>query len=186
MGSFRACELLVTACGIWFPDQGANPGPLHWELRVLATGPLEKPLQLNVCALAVMSLSFQKHCDWRAVKGWSDRGLRSSHSDAGKMTLRRLQKVCLCVCVCVCLWCRCAPREHKGELLDLQQSGDLQDRKRNEEWYRGNAMVCHQFQITRFYTLRLSLWKRMNQHSTTIAILGSFLLMVLILSSIFD
>ena len=102
MGSFRACELLVTACGIWFPDQGANPGPLHWELRVLATGPLEKPLQLNVCALAVMSLSFQKHCDWRAVKGWSDRGLRSSHSDAGKMTLRRLQKVCLCVCVCVC------------------------------------------------------------------------------------
>ena len=27
----------------WFPSQGSNPGPLHWEHRVLATGPLGKP-----------------------------------------------------------------------------------------------------------------------------------------------
>ena len=33
-----ACELLVEACGIQFPDQGLNPGPPHWEHRVLATG----------------------------------------------------------------------------------------------------------------------------------------------------
>ena len=35
-----ACELLVVAC-IWgqFPDQGLNPGPLHWEHRVLTTVP---------------------------------------------------------------------------------------------------------------------------------------------------
>ena len=26
-----AFRLLVVACGIWFPDQGSNPGPLHWE-----------------------------------------------------------------------------------------------------------------------------------------------------------
>ena len=40
LGSFVAAfELLVTAHGIQFPDQGWNPGPLHWELRVLATGP---------------------------------------------------------------------------------------------------------------------------------------------------
>ena len=32
-------ESLVGACGIQFPDQGANPGPLHWEHGVLATGP---------------------------------------------------------------------------------------------------------------------------------------------------
>ena len=25
----EACEFLVAACGIWFPDQGSNPGPLH-------------------------------------------------------------------------------------------------------------------------------------------------------------
>ena len=31
-------ELLVAACGIWFPDQGSNPGPLHWEHGVLASG----------------------------------------------------------------------------------------------------------------------------------------------------
>ena len=30
-------QILVAACGI--PRQGSNPGPLHWELRVLATGP---------------------------------------------------------------------------------------------------------------------------------------------------
>ena len=29
---------LIVACGIWFPDQGLNLGPLHWECRVLATG----------------------------------------------------------------------------------------------------------------------------------------------------
>ena len=34
-----ACELLVAACGIQFPDQGLNPGPLHWEHGALATGP---------------------------------------------------------------------------------------------------------------------------------------------------
>ena len=30
-------EVLVGACGIQFPDQGSNPGPLHWEYRVLTT-----------------------------------------------------------------------------------------------------------------------------------------------------
>ena len=32
------CWVLVTACGIWFPGQGWNPGPLHWEHGVLASG----------------------------------------------------------------------------------------------------------------------------------------------------
>ena len=31
-------DLLVAACGIQFSDQGLNPGALHWEHRVLATG----------------------------------------------------------------------------------------------------------------------------------------------------
>ena len=35
---------LVMACGIQFPDQGSNPGPLPWEGRVLATGPPGKCL----------------------------------------------------------------------------------------------------------------------------------------------
>ena len=29
------------ACGILFPDQGSNLGSLHWEHRVLASGPPE-------------------------------------------------------------------------------------------------------------------------------------------------
>ena len=35
-------QVLVAAYGIWFPDQGLNLGPLHWEPGVLATGPLGK------------------------------------------------------------------------------------------------------------------------------------------------
>ena len=38
-----ACKLLVGACGIWFPDQGWNLGPLLWE-HSLATGPPGKSL----------------------------------------------------------------------------------------------------------------------------------------------
>ena len=44
VGSFLvACKLLVVACGIQFPAQGSNPGPLYWEGRVLATGQPEVP-----------------------------------------------------------------------------------------------------------------------------------------------
>ena len=38
----EAGKLLVAACGISFPDQGSNPGPLHWERGVLATKPPKK------------------------------------------------------------------------------------------------------------------------------------------------
>ena len=38
-----ACGLLVAACGIQFPDQGSNPGPLRWKHGVLATGPPGSP-----------------------------------------------------------------------------------------------------------------------------------------------
>ena len=34
------------AYGIQFPDQGLNVGSLHWEFRVLATGPPGKSLQV--------------------------------------------------------------------------------------------------------------------------------------------
>ena len=37
-------ESLVATHGIQFPDQGLNPGPRHWECRVLATGPPGKSL----------------------------------------------------------------------------------------------------------------------------------------------
>ena len=34
-----AFGLLVVTGGIQFPDQGSNPGPLHWECGILTTGP---------------------------------------------------------------------------------------------------------------------------------------------------
>ena len=43
-----ACELLVAACRIYFPDQGSNPGRVHWEHGVLATGPQGKSLHVYV------------------------------------------------------------------------------------------------------------------------------------------
>ena len=37
--------VFFVACGIQSPEQGLNPGPLHWELNVLSTGPPGKSLQ---------------------------------------------------------------------------------------------------------------------------------------------
>ena len=51
-----ACKLLVAACGIQFPDQGSNLGPLHWEHRVLATGPSGKSLVLSFLRVVVVVL----------------------------------------------------------------------------------------------------------------------------------
>ena len=42
-------QLLVGACGIWFPDQGLKPGPRAGS-RVLATGPPGKSLH-HYCQL---------------------------------------------------------------------------------------------------------------------------------------
>ena len=41
MRDLFSCSMgtLSSACGIQFPDYGLNPGPLHWEHGVLATGP---------------------------------------------------------------------------------------------------------------------------------------------------
>ena len=36
------CWVLVVAHGIQFPVQGSNLGPLHWEHRILVTGPTGK------------------------------------------------------------------------------------------------------------------------------------------------
>ena len=41
-GFFSCSTQIVAACGILFPDQGLNLGPLHWKHRVLATGPSGK------------------------------------------------------------------------------------------------------------------------------------------------
>ena len=48
----EACEPLVEACGIQFPDQKSNPGPLHWEHGVLAPGPPGKSQQVSSLTLA--------------------------------------------------------------------------------------------------------------------------------------
>ena len=43
-----ACELLSWSMWDLVPDQGSNLGPLHWELRVLATGPPGKSQQFLI------------------------------------------------------------------------------------------------------------------------------------------
>ena len=41
----------IFSCGMrdLFPDQGSNPGPLHWECGVLTTGPPGKSLYSIFC-----------------------------------------------------------------------------------------------------------------------------------------
>ena len=41
--------IFVAACRIQFPDQGPNPDPLHWEHRVLATGPPGRSQHVTFC-----------------------------------------------------------------------------------------------------------------------------------------
>ena len=62
-----AWNLLVVAYRLWFPDQRSNPGPLHWECGVLATGPPGKSLKLkfswtfHILCGNLYSLCFLKH-----------------------------------------------------------------------------------------------------------------------------
>ena len=53
-----AHELFAVACGIQFPDQQLNPGLLHWECGVLATGPVWKSW-FAVFSKPASSLPFQ-------------------------------------------------------------------------------------------------------------------------------
>ena len=56
-------ELWIGACGTWFPDQGLNPGPLHWEGGVLITGPPGKSLNWILCfaSISVFVVFREKH-----------------------------------------------------------------------------------------------------------------------------
>ena len=48
--------VLVTACGIQFPDQGSNPGPLHWQHRILTMDYPRNPSYLGFSH--IISLKF--------------------------------------------------------------------------------------------------------------------------------
>ena len=37
--SLQHAGSLLVACGVYFPEWGSNPSPLHWQCGVLATGP---------------------------------------------------------------------------------------------------------------------------------------------------
>ena len=78
-----ACKFLVVACWIYFPDQGSNPGPLHWEPGVLTTGPPGKSV-LQLCRVVSNQVPFvetqlyQQQC--------SDYNLISPHGSPVKGT----------------------------------------------------------------------------------------------------
>ena len=89
-------DLLALAWGIYFPDQGSNPGPFHWELRVFATGPPEKfswcllksgydqPLGgLRVIFLSSLLLLEKNYCKFNGLKHMTDVILHTwSHLEA--------------------------------------------------------------------------------------------------------
>ena len=48
------------ARGFWFPDQGWDPGPLHWKHGVLATGPPGESLNLDFKSIIEVRLTYSK------------------------------------------------------------------------------------------------------------------------------
>ena len=60
-------QVLVVACDIQFPDQGLNLGPLHWELRVLVTGP--PAMLLEVFSLVQLSDNCLLHIVAHGMQG---------------------------------------------------------------------------------------------------------------------
>ena len=92
-------ESLVRACGIQFPDQGSNSGLLHWEYRVLATGPPRKSPRLgsasrrkrdtcwadqnNRCSLESFSDCKRWRCKLKELTGRSPRQGALSAVNAG-------------------------------------------------------------------------------------------------------
>ena len=51
----HADSQLWCACGIQFPDQGSNPGSLHWEHGVLPTGPPGKSLFVYFLMMVILT-----------------------------------------------------------------------------------------------------------------------------------
>ena len=79
MGSLVVvCELLVMAYGIWFPDQGWSPGPLHWEHGVLALGHQGSPkLTLYLFDIVLHTKKITKNtCTHAVVANKSSAGLK--------------------------------------------------------------------------------------------------------------
>ena len=65
-------ELLVVACGIWFPDKGLNKESLHWKCRVLAPRPpgkSPKPLLLIKTLILVLLKINEKPYKYNVVLG---------------------------------------------------------------------------------------------------------------------
>ena len=50
------------AYGIQFTGQGLNPGPLHWQLRALVTGPPRKSLFLILDFILFLAPCYVHHC----------------------------------------------------------------------------------------------------------------------------
>ena len=76
---WHANSQLRHACGIQFPDQGSNPGPLHWEHRALTTAPPGKSLPTIILILAtallITDLSPVLHCGLKEPYKICRRGL---------------------------------------------------------------------------------------------------------------
>ena len=88
-------RLLVAACGILFPDQGLNPGPLHWKCNVLTTEPSGKTLGFAFSSSLTAS-PFLNICVYLAVYFWLHWVLVAAH------------RLCLVVASGVCSQLCCA------------------------------------------------------------------------------
>lgn len=89
-----ACDLLVAACGMSFPDWRLNAGSLHWECGVSAPGPPGKSLHTLRSIHSVVFLacynSFQKLTPYWHILGCLWLLKVSVSSSANQLTPRRM------------------------------------------------------------------------------------------------
>ena len=75
--------ILIVVCGISVPDKGLNSGPLHWKLRVLATGPPGKSF-LGVLE-AHSATTWRTKLEWVTVRPAGS--LAAIHTNGGDPSL---------------------------------------------------------------------------------------------------
>ena len=109
-------DLWVVACGIyWFLDPGWNPGPLHQECRVLATGPpvalchSQPAFSVSCCPQGSFALCSEWHLALLGLSWfWVVETPRSSAvtcKDAGTARVSQLGLPSLVSCG---MWCCCS------------------------------------------------------------------------------
>ena len=89
---------LVAARGIQVPEQGSNPGPMHWKCGVLATGPPWKPPAFastsNISVFNSIGVGLDRRALVYYLLIWSWIILQGGQSIFSVLQMRKLGLIC--------------------------------------------------------------------------------------------